>query len=142
MTFAGQQGYVSAVPQVNLYNSGSWGGWQNWVPGVYTFQEINFQMLFTVANTSYQAELSTFDIEVDLDDLVQTGITTTSSTSIITVTFPSTYNVAPAVNLTIQSASGGDDAIMTPATTSGFTLEVLNSGSKVVRNVTWTATGN
>ena len=143
ITFAASQGYVMVTPQVNLSQDGgsTWGGWQNWLPGVYTFNKINFQLLITVSNLSYQASISTFNIEVDVDDLIQTGTVNTSAGGTVSVTFPDTFNTTPAVLCTIQNASAGDDVILTSVSASGFTIKVLNSGSNVVRTVTYSATG-
>jgi hypothetical protein len=142
ITFAASQGYVNVVPRVNLSQNGgsTWSGWQNWSPGVYTFNKINFQLLITVSNLLYQASISTFDIEVDVDDLIQTGTVNTSSGGTVSVTFTDTFNTTPAVLCTIQNASAGDDVVLTAISASGFTIKVVNSGSNVVRTVNYSAT--
>jgi hypothetical protein len=43
--------------------------------------------------------------------------------------------------VTIVNATPGDDAIISAATASGFSLQILNGGSGVARTVNWIAQG-
>ena len=138
MTFASVQGNVTTQPQISIDGGSTW---QNWEPGVYTFSTIEFRLAVSISDTTYQAIISGFNFEVDVDNLTQTANVNTSSSATVIPSFPLQYNVAPAVTLTILNATAGDDAVITSITTSGFTLEVLNSGSKVVRAVTYNAIG-
>lgn len=137
ITFAGVQGNVVTTPQVQIDG----GAWQNWQPGVYTFTTIVFRLSFAISDITYQAVVSGFSFEVDVQDYVQTGSVNTSASAIVAVSFPFTFNTIPALTTQIVNASAGDDVIITAATTGGFTIEVLNSGVKVVRAVTWNAQG-
>lgn len=139
ITFASVQSNVQTIPQVNLDG----GAWQNWSPGVYSFTtSIDFQLLINISDTNYQAVLSGFSFEVDVDDLFVPGAVTTSAGAAVAVTFPNQFNTVPIVNLTNLNAAAGDDVIITAGpTSSGFSVEVLNSGSRVVRNLTYQAQG-
>ena len=143
ITFGGGQGKVFAVPQINLSQDGgsTWAGWQNWVPGVYKFNAIDFRVVMSIADTTYQCVLSNFDFEVDVDDLTQAATVTTSSSGPITVTFASEFNIPPDVTLTVENKQAGDTEVYTSVTTSDLSLEVLNSGVAVVRAVTYNAKG-
>ena len=111
------------------------------MPGVYTFNKINFGLLITVSNLQYQAQISIFNYEVDVDNLVQTGNAAVTNAGALAVTFANEFNTTPVVVLTIQSAQAGDLAVLTSVTASGFSVEVINSGSAVARTVSWHAQG-
>ena len=143
ITFGATQGYVQAVAQVNLSQDGgsTWSGWQNWQPGVYTFNKINFRVLMTISNLAYQCVLSSFSIEADVDDLVQTGTATTSSSATTTVSFADEFNTTPTISVTILNAQSGDYYVIGTISASAFALDVYNSGSRVVRNTSYIAHG-
>lgn len=143
ITFASVQGTVVATPQINLsQNDGStWGGWQNWVPGVYTFNKIQAQVLMAISDLTYQCVLSEFTIEVDVDDFIQRGTATTSAISTTTVTFAEEFNVVPTVNVTILNQQNGDYYVIGTITSSGFPLDVYNGVLRVIRDTSYTATG-
>ena len=98
--------------------------------------------MVTISDTTYQAVVSGFSYEVDADDFLQTGSLTTNTSTATAVTFAEQFNTVPVVTFTILNAQAGDDVILTAVpTSSGFTVEVLNSGSNVARNLTYNAQG-
>lgn len=143
ITFGAVQGFIQVTPQVNLSQDGgsTFGGWQNWVPGVYTFNKIDFRLLISVSNLQYQAQISAFNYEVDVDDLVQTGTSATSASGTTTVTFAEEFNDVPSINVTILNQQNGDYYVIGTVTASSFPLDVYNGASRVVRNISYTAIG-
>ena len=137
------QVYIFAQPQINLSQDGgtTWSGWQNWIPGFYTFNKIDFQVVLTTTNQQVLPILSALSGEVDADQRIDTGTATTLNTGIVNISFVSQFNVTPLIHITIVSASAGDQVILSGENSSQFSVEVLNSGSPVVRTINWTATG-
>ena len=135
---------VYAQPQIQLSQDGvNFGAWQNWVPGTYQFKAINFRINIYSLSSQVQAVLSDFNYSVDVPQSVFTGTLTTSGSGSTAVTFPGgyVYNTTPIIAPNIISASAGDIVVLTGVTTSGFSIEVLNSGSPVARSINWTSTG-
>ena len=137
------QALVYAQPQIRLSQNGgsTYGAWQNWIPGVYQFNAIQFRINIYSLSTQIQAVLSAFGFEVDVPQLVQTGSLSTSGSGNTTVTFTNEFNISPVINAQIVNASPGDIVVISSVGASSFAIEVLNSGSPVVRTVSWTATG-
>lgn len=142
MVFGADQAFVMAQPQIRFSQDGgsTWGPWINWVPGVYTFNLIDFRMLLSTTNLSVQPILDGFAFSVDSPTIVQDG-TATTSTSPVTVPFPQQFNTTPKVQITVVSASAGDQIVLTGENDQQFSVEVLNSGSPVVRTINWMAKG-
>ncbi len=95
-----------------------------------------------VVDPAFTVEIEEFEIYFDVPDRRVAGSATTSSSGVVTVTFPSPFNNPPkAVVCTIQSASASDDIVRGTATATDFPLSVFNAGSRVVRTVEYVATG-
>ncbi len=137
------QANVYAQPQIRLSQNGgsSYGAWQNWTPGVYQFNAIQFRINIYSLSSQVEATLSAFSFEVDVPQLTQTGSLSTSAAGNTTVTFTDEFNVTPIVTGQIVSAVAGDLLVISSVGASSFAVEVLNSGSAVVRTVSWAATG-
>jgi hypothetical protein len=56
------------------------------------------------------------------------------------ITFANRYNSLPSVQVAILNAQAGDDAV-TSVTASGFTVNVVNGGNSVPRQIAWVAQG-
>ena len=135
---------TSAIPQIRVSQDGgsTWSAWQNWVPGVYPGNAWDFQIFIYTLDPTVTAVLSAFSYEVDVPLNQQSGTATTSSSTTTAVTFTNKYNSAPAITLTTTNQVNGDDPpLLGTVTTSGFNVDVYNAGARVVRNVSWTATG-
>jgi len=136
------QALVRAQPQINLSTNGgsTYQGWQNWVPGFYTFNAIQFRIILISLSSQVTAVLSQLSYTVDVPQLTQTGSLSTAGGGSSTVTFTNKFNAVPIVNAQIVNAVAGDLVVMGTPTETGFTIGVVNGGSNVVRVVAWTAT--
>lgn len=139
---------VRAVPQVALSQDGvTFGAWQNFSPGVYTFKSIKFRIVLTSSRPDVNAILSSWTFSVDVDDRVDVIPLTTSASSALGYTYPEPFNggangnPAPFPEITILAAQDGDQAVVDNQTVTGFTYAVTNAGAFVVRNVIITAQG-
>ena len=134
---------VYAQPQIRLSTDGgtTYGAWQNWIPGVYQFNAIEFRINIYTMSSQIQAVLSAFSFEADVPRLVQNWTQAVTTGGASTVTFADQFNVTPIVNGTIVNAQAGDQLVVSSISTSGFTVEVLNSGAPVNRTVNGTGIG-
>lgn len=136
---------VTSQPQINLsLDAGStWLGWQNWVPGVYTFNKIQSRMIIQVLALGITAVMTDMSMDVDVPLRTDTGTSTSDPSVDTTINFPGgEYNVIPVVMTSILNLQAGDAVIIssTPNETN-FAYSVWNAGSRVVRTINWTATG-
>jgi hypothetical protein len=141
MTGIVSSGLVYGIPQIRLsqdYGT-TWGDWQNWVPGVYTFNAIDYQILLYSYDDTVTPIMSQFSITVDVPQLIQTGDQATVGTGTSAITFANQFNQTPIINATILDAVAGDIVVVNSPTVSGFNLGVTNAGVYVVRSVHWSA---
>lgn len=134
---------VMAIPQIQVSQDGgsTWSAWQNWVPGVYPGNAWNFQIVIMTLDPSVNAILSTFGYNVDVPLTPQTGTATTSGSATVTVNFTNTFNIVPYLTITIDSQQSGDYYVLGTETASSFQIDVFNGVSRVVRTISYTATG-
>ena len=135
-------GLVSGIPQIRLSQDGgtTWGAWQNWTPGKYQANLIDYRMLLSSVSTTAIPVLAAFSITVDVPQLTQNGTATTLTTGLMTVSYATKFNALPVVAPTIMNPVAGDLIVMGTQTTSGFQFAVMNGGAYVARTVNWNAT--
>lgn len=144
ITGAVSNSLVLAQPQINLSQDGgsTWGGWQNWVPGVYTFNAIDFQIIIYSLSLTVTAILSDLAITVDVPLRTDTGTSASSNLVDTTVAYPNgEFNVTPNLQITIQSSVAGDDLITTSIGQTNFAYSVYNGGVRVIRTISYSAQG-
>jgi hypothetical protein len=135
------QALVNAQVQIRLSTNGgsTWGAWQNWVPGFYTFDALQYRIILTSASSQVTCILSASSAIIDVPTYTQQGTLITSNSGSLTVTFPNEFNAVPVVNVQIVSGQAGDLVVMGTPIESCFTVGVVNGGSNVVRSIAWTA---
>ena len=132
---------VSVTPQIQMAQAtGGYSAWQNFAPGRYTGQYFNFQLVLDTTDPTVNCVVTDFAVMTDVPDLIYTGTNVSVPTGGLTVSYPTPFNNTPNVQVTIQSASAGDDAVLTK-TTGGFTVQIMNTGSGVARTIDWAAQG-
>jgi hypothetical protein len=148
---------VSATLQVQLSQDNvSWATpFQNWIPGTYTAQGFNFQVILESSDPTVIPILSGFSFMVDVPDRLDTftGLMIPAGGMPISyasglqgnpaAVFNGGPNGSPVPNLqvTIVNASQGDDVILTNQKTDGFSVQVFNGGVGVARMVNIIAQG-
>lgn len=138
---------VKITPQIALgNNAGVYGDWQAYLPGYYNARYFKARVLIETSDPNINVQVTDFIISVDVPDRVDTGQVSTA-TGGTTVTYAAPFlggasgMTVPAVQLTIVNATAGDDIILSNETLSGFDVQVLNSGSGVVRTINYLSQG-
>lgn len=139
---------IGAQVQVALSQDGvTFGAWQNFSPGVYTFMAIKFQMVLASSRPDVTAILNAWTYKVDVPDRIDTGTLTTSASAPLGFTYTSPFNggangnAYPLPQITIQNAQQGDDVVLSSMSLTGFSYAVKNAGSYVVRTINFIAQG-
>lgn len=140
----------------DLYASGdfNWSGFQRFSPGTYQARALQFAVFLETSDPltiAYDLELV---ITITIPARVDTYAATTSSSANTTITFEPTGAVSPApfnggagpsnlpaISWGIINAQAGDDLIITALSLSSITFEIINGGSRVVRNLNLFAEG-
>lgn len=78
---------------------------------------------------------------VDMPDIVDKGINISIPAAGLSISFTKIFQIAPAVQVTILAAQAGDYAVITNATATGFTVQILNGQVGVARTINWLAQG-
>lgn len=100
------------------------------------------RILIEVVDPSFTVEITKFRMAFDVPDVTESGTVTTSNSATVPVTFTKHFNVAPKVAVSVLGATSGDTPKHTSVTTTGFNMEVFDSGgSRVVRTVEWVCNG-
>jgi hypothetical protein len=146
--------YQAQYADLYLETAAEWSAWQSFSPGTYQARFLNFAMQLETADPSTIAYDLEFAITITIPSRVDSYALTTSSSAATTVTFRPTGAAAaapfnggpgpgnlPAITWGIVNAQAGDDLVITSLSLSAITFEILNSGSKVVRNLTLFAEG-
>lgn len=135
-------GLVETIPQIRLSQDGglTWSDWQNWVPGYYLFDLLDYRLLLTSKLATATPIVSAFNVEVDVPSLTQSGTDTSSTSGLKTVTFDTKFNEIPVVTITNDAMVSGDLLVKGTVTKDGFEYAFQNTGAYVARAVSWTAT--
>jgi len=133
---------IALQPQIRTAQAdGVFGEWQNFVPGAYNAQFFDSRVLMTSSDTQVTAVLSGFIFTVDVPDRTDKGTNSECPAAGLAVAFDSPFNAVPNVQVTILDARQGDDLILDTPTMDGFSMQVMNAGVGVTRNINWTAQG-
>lgn len=147
---------TSVYPEIALSQNGTtWGSWQKYSAGTYTAAAFKARMQIQVDDPQTQAILSGFTFSVDVPDRDDhyvnlaiasggTAITFTPDGSATAVSFnggPQGSPTLPAIQVTILGAQSGDVVVVSSVSLSGCTVQVLNGGAGVARNVNVLAQG-
>jgi len=146
---------VAGRPQVSLSQDGvSFGDWQNFSPGAYTFKAIRFQMVLASFRDDVTAIMDSWTYLVDVPDRIETGTITSDAGGVQTFFYkgsdletPTPFNggingnTAPVPQITILGAEEGDTASITNMTLASFDHVITNGGVPVVRDFIYTSQG-
>ena len=147
---------IDVYPEVRTSQDGiTFGAWQKYVAGAYTGMVFDARMQLKTYDPTVQAILSGFTFAVDVPDrddhyvnqAIAAGGTTINftpdggSTAIPFNGGPQGSPTRPSVQVTILNAVQGDDVVISGLSLSGATIQVLNGGSGVARNVNILAQG-
>lgn len=125
--------FVGTQAQLNIYRSGGWLGWQNFLPGKYLGQKFYPRLKLTSSEPETSPSLPTFAWTVDMPDRLET-LNLDVLAAGISVTFSPAFQVAPKLSTQIIGASEGDTAVISNLTKDGFDIRIMNSGSGVHRS--------
>jgi len=122
-------------------NDGVFGSWLNLVPGQYVGRKFKFRVVLSTSSAYVTAVVSSLDITVDMPDRIDRDQNVSVPASGLSVTYATAFQITPAVNVTINNATDGDDVKLTAESASGFTITIRNGGAGVARSVNYTAVG-
>lgn len=119
-----------------------WSGWQQFVTGQYYGRAFKMRITLISYNHYITPAITEFAWTVDMPDRIDTGTNITCPSGGLAVTFLTPFQIVPNVQITILNAQSGDRVTfpVTPTTT-GFTTQIINSGSGVQRQINWLGKG-
>lgn len=145
ITGAAPPATVLAIPQIRLSQDGgsTWSDWQNWVPGVYTFNAIQYRIIIYSLSLTTIAILTDLSITVDLPLRLDSGTNTSSASADTTVSYPNgEFNQLLLVSPHIVGGSAGDNTVLVSQGLTNFVYSVYNSsGVRVAATISYTAEG-
>lgn len=148
---------VDIIPQVRLSTDAhlggtpTWSAWQDYKPGTYRFSGLDWRVSLVSRNTLVTPQVNNLTLLVDVPDLVQPGHVATSSSAVVHVTYGTAFNGGsdlagggsglPVLQITILNAQAGDLVRLTNKSLTGFDVDVVNGGTRVVRSLDFFAQG-
>ena len=145
ITGAAPAGTAIATPQIRLSTDGgmTYGAWQNWTPGVYTFNAIQYQIIIQSLSLTVLAILTDFAITVDVPLRTDNGTSTGSLSADTTVNYPNgEFNELLQVTAVPVGGSAGDTVNIVSQGLTSFVYSVYNAlGARVADAISYTATG-
>jgi hypothetical protein len=133
--------YSNAIVQINVGDqSNVYAGWANFTTGQYLGRYFNFRMILTTSSSNVTTVLSGFTFTVDMPDRIDSGNISISAGG-QTVNYTTPFHNVPTPTITIFNATAGDDVLLTNQTSTGFTVQIKNSGSGVARSINWVSHG-
>lgn len=122
-------------------NDGIYGAWQDYYPGSYMGRKFKFRAFLESSEADVTAILSQMITTVDMPDRFESGTNVALLDVGSTITFATPFQQIPNVQVTLVNGVAGDLVVLSPPTRDDFTVQVLNGGSGVVRNINWLAQG-
>lgn len=144
---------VDVIPQVRLSLDGGsiWGAWQDYKPGNYVFSALDWRINLETRNVAVTPQVSGLKITVDVPAQYVSGHIQTSNAGTVLFTYAKKFNGGadtsgggtglPVAQITILNAQAGDIVRITNKTLQDFEVDVVNAGSRVVRNLDITLDG-
>lgn len=131
-----------AQPQIRVADgTGTYGAWQNYEPGLYTGQYFDGRVVLTAQNGTVIPEMTGFVFTVAVPDRTDDYTNQAIAAGGTAITYASPFNAGPNgatipnVQVTVINSVSGDTVALTGQSLSGCTIQVLNGGVGVARNV-------
>lgn len=118
--------------------------WMPFRPGGYLARRIRLRIKLGSLAAGLIAVLRAFTWGVDVPDLLQRAIKTTSVNGTVPVTYLKPFHVTPGLVVSMQNATGTQAEVIrvTSETPTGFNVDVVNTaGQRLVRELSWIAQG-
>ena len=120
---------------------GVFGDWSLYTPGNYVAQYIKFRLVLTSTDPYITPVVTGFNVSVDVPDRVDTGNGMQCPDTGLSVLYTPRFTVPPTVLITILNATQGDDVILNGQDENGFSVQIVNGGAFVSREINWLAQG-
>ena len=147
---------VSAAMQMRLSQDGTaWGDWQDWFPGSYVARSFDFRVVIASNDAAVIPILTGFSFKVDVPDRADCFTALAVPAAGLTVAYAqglegnpaAAFNggpsgaASPNLQVTIVNAQPGDDVLLSNQSNAGFSVQIVNNGVGVDRNVNIIAQG-
>jgi hypothetical protein len=114
-----------------------YGDWQRFISGAYVGRKFKFKVSLSSSEPTVVAILDEFAFSVDVPDRVEKGTGVECPNTGLAVVFSRPFQITPNTQITIVDAMAGDHVRLTGESPDGFSVEVVNAGVVVTRNINW-----
>jgi predicted phage tail protein len=122
-------------------NSGVFGEWKTFIPGIYVGRMFKFRVILTSYSYKTTAILSGFNFTLDVPDRFDKGTYVDIPVGGLDVAFDKPFHIVPNIQITVIDADVGDRTILSSQTESGFHVEIKNGANSIARKINWFAQG-
>jgi hypothetical protein len=132
---------TSRVEIATAPNSGTYGAWQAFVPGIYIARKFKFRIIAESLAATIMGVINGMKFTVDMPDRIERGTAVSCAAGGLAVAYAIPFQIVPNMQVTINAAVAGDDIVLTVQTVNGCTIQIVNGGVGVARNINWMAQG-
>lgn len=125
-----------AILQIAVSNDNvTYSSFQNFVVGDYSGRFFKFQCLLISRNNSATPFVIGLAATVDAEDRTQAENNLSVSSSGLSITYPTSFNVVPSIGVTVENQSQGDYYQISSKTKLGFNITLFNSSGQAKSGV-------
>lgn len=122
-------------------DDGLFADWRDYAPGMYVGRIFKFRAVLSSLDRTVTAILDTLDFTIDMPDRLEKGTSIALPAGGLPIIYAKPFQVSPNVQITILNAQQGDDILLTSQSIDGFSIQIVNAGIGVARNINWLSQG-
>ena len=122
-------------------DGGSWGAWAPLINGEYLARYFDFRLNVVLADDTITAIIGEFTWTVDMPDRIEKLPGEAIGAAGKAYLWTPKFQITPSTQVTVVSATAGDDVLLTAESVNGFTVQVKNGGLGVARTINIVAIG-
>jgi len=135
-TWQGRSGGISAAFEIATSDDNvTWGQWQQFTPGAYSFRYVKLRVTLASEDVSVVPYMTRFNVQIDVPDRVVHFGSVSVPLAGVTLSFTPEFVGIQTVQCTLQSATSGDRITVQGKSTTGVTVKVFDSAGNAKSGV-------
>ena len=120
----------------------TWSDWKPFIAGQFRARAYQMKLQASSSSSDHNLAVTELKLNVDVPDVMENGVVTTSLLGVTSVEFTKIFFVPPQVVVTIINAEDSERVIITNITTTGFDIEIKNtSDNRISKPASWVCRG-
>ena len=139
---ASNRQFYSVTPQIRFAGDDMvFGAWVDYLPGLINARYFDVRLVLETQLTNIIPYVDQFSWTIDVPDLVQKAEKVVVPDTGLTITYATSYNVEPNVQIAVFDAIDGDRYVLNNSDENGFDIQIFNGSTPVERTINWISQG-